>query len=92
MRKRPDGRVLIDTLQNARGKPLAAPYSVRPFPAAPVSTPIAPGELSAKLVPEQWTIKTVPARIAKLGDLWRDFWTHCHRLEEMVSSLESSLR
>ena len=35
--KRRKGTVLIDSLQNARGKPLAAAYSLRPFTGAPVS-------------------------------------------------------
>src|SRR2546425_2915800 len=37
--KRPAGRVLIDVQQNAHGRPLAAAYSVRAFPQAPVSAP-----------------------------------------------------
>ena len=40
--KRPDGRIMIDALQNARGKPLACVYSVRAFPKATVSTPLFP--------------------------------------------------
>src|SRR5207253_6204338 len=35
--KRPPGKTLIDVHQNAFGRPLAAPYVVRPFPKAPVS-------------------------------------------------------
>ena len=46
--KRPKGRILIDALQNARGKPLACAYSVRAFPKAPVSTPLSPDELTNK--------------------------------------------
>jgi bifunctional non-homologous end joining protein LigD len=40
--KRKPGTVLIDAEQNAYGRPLATVYSVRAFPGAPVSTPIAP--------------------------------------------------
>ena len=47
--KRPDGRILIDALQNARGKPLACVYSVRAFPKATVSTPVHPEELTKSL-------------------------------------------
>jgi bifunctional non-homologous end joining protein LigD len=37
--KRPAGRILIDVQQNAHGRPLAAPYSVRAFPKAPFPRP-----------------------------------------------------
>jgi bifunctional non-homologous end joining protein LigD len=42
--KRPRGKVLMDALQNARGKPLATVYSVRAYPGASVSTPVTPAE------------------------------------------------
>jgi bifunctional non-homologous end joining protein LigD len=85
VKKRPNGRVLIDALQNSRGKPLASAYSVRPFPTAPVSTPITAAELDPKLRPEALNIKTVPQRVARQGDLWRDFFDRRYRLEDAVS-------
>jgi bifunctional non-homologous end joining protein LigD len=84
IRKRPKGRTLIDTLQNARGKPLACPYSIRPFPAAPISAPVSADELSGKLTPETWNIATLPARLKKRGDLWSDFWDNRKKLEDAV--------
>src|SRR5262249_22942987 len=67
--KRPPGRVLIDVQQNAHGRPLAAAYSVRAFPKAPVSTPLLPLELKANLKPEDLNIHTVLPRLEKKGDL-----------------------
>jgi bifunctional non-homologous end joining protein LigD len=84
IKKRKKGSVLIDTVQNARGKPLAAAYSVRPVPSAPVSAPIAPMELTGKLRADTWTIDTIVARVKRQGDLWADFWKHRQRLEKAV--------
>jgi bifunctional non-homologous end joining protein LigD len=85
--KRPAGRILIDVQQNAHGRPLAAPYSVRAFPKAPVSAPILPQELRKNLRPETLNIKTVFARLKEKGDLWGDFWLRQQRLEEAIELL-----
>jgi bifunctional non-homologous end joining protein LigD len=85
--KRPTGRVLIDVQQNAHGRPLAAAYSVRAFPQAPVSTPLLPRELRPSLRPETLNIKTVFARLKEKGDLWADFWKRRQRLEDAIESL-----
>jgi bifunctional non-homologous end joining protein LigD len=65
------GRVYLDYLQNARAQTLAAPYSVRPYPGATVSTPLHWREVRRGLDPSRFTLKTMPARLAKVGDLWR---------------------
>ncbi len=88
--KRAQGTVLIDASQNALGRPLATVYTVRAFPHAPVSTPIALGELNPNLRPENLNLKTTPARLEKLGDLWADFWKRRQRLEEAVERLHHS--
>ncbi|GAC1701924.1 MAG: DNA ligase D [Candidatus Acidiferrum sp.] len=90
--KRPQGRVLIDALQNARGKPLACAYSARAFPGAPVSTPVTPQELQHEIDPEQWTIKTVKDRLAERGNLWKDFWSRRQRLDQALELLERKLK
>ena len=89
--KRPVGRVLIDVAQNAHGRPLAAAYSVRAFPKAPVSTPILPKELRANLKPETLNIKTIFERLKEKGDLWADFWNKSQRLEEAIELLSSRI-
>jgi bifunctional non-homologous end joining protein LigD len=85
--KRPAGRVLIDVQQNAHGRPLAAAYSVRAFPKAPVSTPVLPRELRATLKPESLNIKTIASRLKEKGDLWADFWKQRQRLEPAIDLL-----
>src|SRR5882762_9808803 len=89
--KRPAGRVLIDVQQNAHGRPLAAAYSVRAFPQAPVSVPLLPRELRPSLRPETLNIKTVFARLKEKGDLWGDFWKRRQRLEEAIEALSSRI-
>jgi len=89
--RRPAGRVLIDVQQNALGRPLAAPYAVRAFPKAPVSTPILPRELRKNLRPETLNIKTIFARLKEKGDLWGDFWKRRQRLEQAIELLSERM-
>lgn len=83
--KRRRGTVLLDALQNARGKPLAAPYSVRPVAGASVSCPVDPKELANKVVPQKLNTTAVFSRLQRCGDLWRDFWKSLQRLEDAVN-------
>jgi bifunctional non-homologous end joining protein LigD len=64
------GRVYIDYLQNRYGQTIAAPYSVRPVPRACVSAPLAWTEVRKTLNPARFTIRTMPKRLDRLGDLW----------------------
>ncbi|MFI0443980.1 DNA polymerase domain-containing protein [Actinomadura sp. 6N118] len=61
-------QVFIDFNQNARDRTIASAYSIRPLPHAPVSAPVTWEELP-DIVPEDFTIATMPARFAELGDL-----------------------
>jgi bifunctional non-homologous end joining protein LigD len=69
--KRPRGRVLVDYNQNAWGRTLASIYSVRPTPRATVSTPVTWKEIARGVRTEDFTLKNVRARLARLGDLWK---------------------
>jgi bifunctional non-homologous end joining protein LigD len=69
--KRPHGRVLVDYNQNASGKTLASIYSVRPTPEATVSTPVSWDEVGERVSLSDFTIRSVPKRIARMGDLWK---------------------
>jgi DNA ligase D len=61
-------RIFVDYNQNARDRTIASAYSIRPRAHAPVSTPVTWEELSA-VHPNDFTVRTVPERFAKLGDL-----------------------
>jgi bifunctional non-homologous end joining protein LigD len=62
------GRVYIDTGQTGRSRTIVAPYSVRAYPGASVSTPLYWEEVHMALDPRQFTMFTVPARILDKGD------------------------
>jgi bifunctional non-homologous end joining protein LigD len=62
------GRVYIDVLQNARGHHAVAPYVLRAVPEAMVSTPLRWAEVTARLDTRRFTLRTVPARLARLGE------------------------
>ena len=65
------GKLYLDYLQNGRGKTLAAPYSPRPLPGAPVSMPLSWDEVTAwKIKPADFTIKNAPALLQERGDLF----------------------
>jgi len=68
---RPRGRVLVDYNQNRWGSTLASIYSPRPRPEASVSTPVTWKEVEKGLRIADFTVRNVPARVAKLGDLWK---------------------
>jgi bifunctional non-homologous end joining protein LigD len=67
---RPAGRVLVDYNQNAWGHTLASIYSVRPRPRAPVSAPVTWREIERGVEIDDFRVDNVPARLAKVGDLW----------------------
>ncbi|HEY3122862.1 MAG TPA: hypothetical protein VGK70_02240, partial [Thermoanaerobaculia bacterium] len=67
----PEGRVLVDYNQNAWGRTLASIYSVRPKPRATVSTPVTWREVEKGIAIEDFRMDNVPARVKKLGDLWK---------------------
>jgi bifunctional non-homologous end joining protein LigD len=69
--RRPHGRVLVDYTQNAWGRTLASIYSPRPRPDATVSTPLTWKEVQRGIRIENFTVKNVPKRVARLGDLWK---------------------
>lgn len=64
-------KIYLDFLQNREGQTLAAPYSVRPTPDATVSTPLRWEEVTSRLKPTDFTIKNMPVRLQKVGDLWK---------------------
>ena len=66
--KRPK-KVYLDCLQNRQNQGIVSPYSARPRPNAMVSTPLKWEEVNNKLNVSIFTIKTVPARVEKFGDL-----------------------
>jgi len=65
------GKARLDYTQNTPIKTLVAPYAVRPVASAGVSAPITWDELEdATLRPDRWDLRSMPARVAQVGDLF----------------------
>lgn len=64
------GRLYLDCMQNGYGKTVVAPYSPRAIDGAPVSAPLKWSEITKKLDPMKFTMRTMPNRLAKVGDLF----------------------
>jgi bifunctional non-homologous end joining protein LigD len=80
------GKLYLDFLQNRRAQTIASPYSVRPTSEASVSVPLDWSEVNAKLNIRAHTIKTVPRRITRKGDLWRPVLGPGIDLEKILSA------
>jgi len=72
-------RVYADPFRNAPLQTIVTPYSVRRRPHAPVSTPLAWDEVTPKLDPGTFTIRTIDKRLAA-ADPWKDFKRRAMRL------------
>ena len=59
------GKVYVDWFQNGAGKTIAAPFSLRPSPGAPVSFPLRPADLKKRIQPSDFNITTVPRLMSK---------------------------
>jgi bifunctional non-homologous end joining protein LigD len=67
------GRILVDTGRNGYSATFAAAYAVRARPGAPVSAPCTWQELErGEVGPRTFTLRTMAARIAEVGDLWKE--------------------
>jgi DNA ligase D len=83
-------RIFVDYNQNARDRTIASAYSVRPKPGAPVSAPVAWEELD-KVAPEHFTVATMPARFADVGDLHAEIDDVAHSLEPLLEMYERDI-
>jgi bifunctional non-homologous end joining protein LigD len=67
------GRILVDTGRNGYSATFATAYSVRAKPGAPVSAPCTWDEVERGAAgPRTFSVRTMPERVAQLGDLWSD--------------------
>jgi bifunctional non-homologous end joining protein LigD len=81
-------RILVDTGRNGYSATFAAAYAVRAKPGAPVSAPCTWDEVeSGSVSPRTFTLRTMSARIEKVGDLWSDMSTRKQGLGRAMSRL-----
>jgi bifunctional non-homologous end joining protein LigD len=79
--QRKKGKVYFDYLQISTGKTIAAPYVLRAYPGAPVSTPLDWSEVKKGLEPSHFTIHNVIDRFERVGDLFEGVLTNLQKLE-----------
>jgi DNA ligase D len=80
-------RIFVDYNQNARDRTIASAYSVRPRPGAPVSAPVTWDELAA-VQPEDFTVASMPARFADVGDRHSAIDDAAHSLQPLLDMYE----
>jgi len=83
--------VFVDYNQNARDRTIASAYSLRPRPGAPVSTPLRWDEI-ADADPRDLTVRTVPGRVAAVGDPHAAIDERAHSLEPLLEMFERDER
>jgi bifunctional non-homologous end joining protein LigD len=84
------GRIFVDIGRNAYGATFAATYAVRAKPGAPVSAPCTWEELERGQVgPQTFTLRSMPGRIADVGDLWSDLNKHKGSLRRPLEQLRT---
>jgi DNA ligase D len=80
-------RILVDYNQNAPHKTVFGAWAVRARPGGQVSTPLRWEEVFA-LHPDELTMATVPDRLDRLGDPWRDIDQAPQSLEPLLAMHE----
>jgi len=80
------GRVYLDAFRNGFLQTVAAPYSVRRRPHAPISTPLAWSEVRTSLDPAEFNLGNFAARL-KRSDPWIDFFKSKQSLTQAIQNL-----
>ena len=84
-------RVYADVMRNAYAQTVAAPYSVRARPGAPVATPLWWEELEDRdLTPRRFTLRSIGDRLERLGtsDPWAGLTRHRYGLGRAARRLD----
>lgn len=77
------GRIFIDYLRNGRGATAIGAYSPRSRPGAPVATPLFWEEVESGVKPADFTVATLPERLAKLKS---DPWAEMPKLRQTIAA------
>lgn len=84
-------KIFVDYNQMARDRTIASAYSLRARPEATVSTPLRWEELD-EVRPQDFTLRTVPQRLAESGDPYADLAEHAFGLEAVLELAERQAR
>ncbi|HEU4472823.1 MAG TPA: non-homologous end-joining DNA ligase, partial [Flavisolibacter sp.] len=86
------GRIYLDFLQNKETQTAAAPYSLRPKPGMPVSTPLHWSELRKGLTPLTYNARNIFERLKAEGDLFKPVLGKGIRLEKVLAKLAAQMK
>jgi bifunctional non-homologous end joining protein LigD len=90
LKKRKKGQIYVDHMQNARGKSVVAPYSVRPRAGATVSAPLSWDEVKRqKITTRDFNIETMRRRLSRRGDLFKPVLSRKQSLKEAFAEVKS---
>lgn len=83
------GRIYVDTGRNEYSATFAAAYTVRAKRGAPVSAPCTWEEVAdGKVAPAMFTLRNMPERVAKAGDVWADLAKRGYSLKRPMERLK----
>jgi bifunctional non-homologous end joining protein LigD len=86
------GKIYLDFLQNRETQTAAAPYSLRPKPGVPVSTPLDWSELKKGLTPTTYNARNIFDRLKVEGDLFKAVLGKGINLEKVLNKLASQMK
>lgn len=86
------GKLYLDYLQNRQTQTAAAPYSLRPKPGVPVSTPLDWSELKKGLTPTTWNALNIFDRLKTEGDLFKPVLGKGIDLEKLLRKLAAQMK
>jgi bifunctional non-homologous end joining protein LigD len=86
------GLIYLDFLQNRETQTAAAPYSLRPKPGVPVSTPLDWSEVKKGLTPTTYHAKNIFERVKSEGDLFKPVLGKGIDLEKVLSKLAALIK
>jgi len=83
------GKIYLDFLQNRETQTAAAPYSLRPKPGMPVSTPLHWEEVKKGLTPTTYNMDNIFDRLKSEGDLFKGVMGKGINLDQVLKKIES---
>jgi bifunctional non-homologous end joining protein LigD len=83
------GKIYLDFLQNRESQTVAAPYSLRPKPGAPVSTPLDWSEVKKGLTSSTYTIHNIFDRLKRVGDIFQPVLGKGINLQSVLKKTEA---
>jgi bifunctional non-homologous end joining protein LigD len=85
-------KIYLDYGRNSIGQTVAAPYSLRAFPRATISTPLEWRELTKSVRPHRYTLRTIFRRLNGKGDAWQSALRQTTSLTKLERNLMRILK